>query len=394
MFSRRTGWDRQPNALAAALARRRAAGARVVDLATANPTRCGLTWPTDVLRRAFDVPGLEEHDPAPRGSEAAREVLSRWLGSRGRPAPVDSLFLTASTSEAYTALFRLLCDPGDAIALPRPSYPLLQHLADLAAVRTVTYPLRLEERWTLRVDDLAAVLPEDVRAIVVVHPNNPTASFVSEHEAVALGELAADRDVAVISDEVFADYEWRPTPVNARPLRAASAATTAAVAGALSFALGGLSKSAGLPQVKLSWIAAFGPPEVLREARERLDVILDAALSVSTPAQLALPTLLEASAAFRARVTERLRRNLEALREAARRMDGHLLPGDAGWHAVIALPDDVSAEATSLRLLDERGVLLQPGWLHDFADDRHVVVSLLPPPPDFDEGLTALATST
>ncbi len=305
MFSARTLFDLRPNRLSALLARKRAEGARVLDLTESNPTRTGIPYPSDLLA-PLATEGARGYEPTPFGSPAARAAAASELARRGCPAPPERVFLTASTSEAYAFLFKLLADPGDEILVPHPGYPLFEFLARLESVEARGYPLAYDGAWHLDLDALGDALGPRTRAIVVVHPNNPAGVFLKRHELRSLLELCAARAVALISDEVFADYAFADDPE-----RAASAAADGP---ALAFALGGLSKSCGLPQLKLAWTAVSGPESLREAALSRLELIADTYLSVSTPVQVALPELIarreELQAPIRERVDLELRHDL------------------------------------------------------------------------------------
>jgi hypothetical protein len=382
LFSRRTEWERAPNAWAARVERARAEVRLRLDLTESNPTRAGLAWDGGELAAAFADARAAAYDPAPRGLLACRQAVSAWLEGAGVAVPADRLVLTASTSEAYAFLLGLLADPGDAILVPQPSYPLFEHLARLAGVELVPYRLRLrDDGWRLDVEALLARMPHECRAVVVVHPNNPTGSCVRPGEALALAGACAERGVALVSDEVFLPFPWGEASLP-------SVLPVAARAGALTFALSGLSKSCGLPQAKLGWIAVDGPARLVDDALERLDVVADTYLSVSTPVQLAAPRLLERGAAFRQRALARIRANVGCVHEVAARAGARVLPADAGWTAIVELPPGRDEDEVAARALEEHGVLVHPGWLFDLPGS-HVVVSLIVDPSSLRSGLPA-----
>jgi aspartate/methionine/tyrosine aminotransferase len=298
----------------------------------------------------------------------------------------DSVLLTASTSEAYAFLFKLLCDPGETVLVPAPSYPLFEYIAGLESVRTITYPLRYADEWRLDVAAVAEGIGPGTRAVVVVSPNNPTGSFLKRTEARALLSLAAERGLALISDEVFADYAWEPD--------ARRAPSLAGDGPALAFTLGGLSKSCGLPQLKLGWIVLSGPETLRTEALERLEIVADTYLSVSTPIQRAASAVLVRGAELQALIAARVAHNHRVLRE---RLDSaspvSLLHSEGGWTAVLRVPATVPEEDRVLRLLDEDDVLVHPGYFFDFPAEAFLVLSLLPEPQVFAEGLARLLRS-
>jgi hypothetical protein len=381
MFSSRLRQAAGRNQLAVALDRRRAAGLPIVDLTLSNPTRAGLAYPAGLLAPMAQDRALC-YEPEPFGLLSARQAVAGDFRRRGHPVPAERTVLTASTSEAYSLLFKLLCDPGDAVLAPRPSYPLVEHLTDLDGISLERYRLEFHGRWELDVQDLREKARSGrMRAIVMINPNNPTGSMVTDAELDAVAAVAREHDLALISDEVFADY-----PVSgSRPASALRQQT------ALTFVLGGMSKSAGLPQVKLGWIAAGGPDALVADAMERLETICDAYLSVSTPVQVAAPELLKGGAAVRAQIQERVRGNYAQLAALASANPACvLLPVEAGWYAVVQVPALASEDTIVLDLLDEAGVLVHPGYFFDFEREAFLVVSLLPEPRVFASAAQAL----
>ncbi|HEY2946479.1 MAG TPA: pyridoxal phosphate-dependent aminotransferase [Vicinamibacteria bacterium] len=379
MFSARTGWDLTPNRLSSLLEARRKRGEAVLDLTETNPTRIGIAYPPDLLAPLAD-PAALSYEPSPRGMASAREAVAADYTRRGVAVQPGRVLLAASTSEAYAWLFKLLCDPGDAVLVPRPSYPLFAYLARLESVDVHPYALSYDGEWHLGPDAVREALTPRTRAVVVVSPNNPTGSYLKRAEAPALLELCAERELAVISDEVFADYAFGPDP-----RRMASLAGDGEV---LAFSLGGLSKSCGLPQLKLAWIAVSGPEKRRAPALARLEVVADTYLSVSTPAQLAAPALLARRPELQRPIAERVGANREALR---RRLGpsapASLLGAEGGWSAVIRIPATQSEEERVTRLLEDQGVLVHPGYFFDFPDEAFLVLSLLPPRDVFDEAI-------
>jgi hypothetical protein len=379
MFSSRVPADLRPNRLAAAIHARRASGRDLLDLTLTNPTTAGIAYPDDLLQPLSDAAGLV-YRPEPFGLRSAREAIAR----RGTSVAVtaERVVLTASTSEAYSLLFKLLCDPGDEVLIPVPSYPLFEHLSALDAVRTRPYRLEYHGRWMVDGDSVDAGWTDRVRAVLAVSPNNPTGSVLSDDEWEMLAGKCAEGNAALIVDEVFADF-----PLVA-DFRLKAKATTSR---ALTFHLGGLSKSAGLPQVKLGWIAVDGPDPQVNEALERLEIICDTYLSVATPVQVAAPALIARGAEVRGAILERIRTNLATLERAvADHPSVQLLRPDAGWSAVLRIPATRAEEDVVLDLLEADGVLVHPGYFFDFPTEAYLVVSLLPPPDVFDEGVRRL----
>ncbi len=386
MLSRRTGWDLAPNALSNALAERRARGLEVLDLTEANPTRCGLGPPREALRQSLSAPGVERYDPDPRGTRAAREAVCGYYTDRGRTVDIADVVLSASTSESYGWLFKLLCDPGDRVLVPRPGYPLFDYLAELESVVAEPYSLRFDGVWHL---DLAAMRAAfaapgpPVRAVVVVSPGNPTGAFLKRAELAELTALCAAHDAALICDEVFSDYG-----ITGDEERVETIVADVPPPAALTFALSGLSKVLALPQVKLGWLVAGGPVSRRREALARLEVIADTYLSVGTPVQVALPALLEEREAVQNAILARVRANLAALCSACAEGESAIsvLAPEGGWSAIIRVPRVLGDEQWALGLLEEKGVLVQPGYFFDFETPGHLVVSLLPGAAAFAEG--------
>jgi aspartate/methionine/tyrosine aminotransferase len=385
-FASRIDPDLAPNPLAAALAAHRSSGARLLDLTASNPTRVGLRYPQAEILAALDSPAALAYQPDPRGLAAARSAISSYYAERGETVALDDLLLTASSSESYALLFKLLADPGDEVLVPAPSYPLFDLLASLESVRLARYPLRYTEAegWRIQREALEAALSPRTRAVVVVHPNNPTGSYLSQPERVWLEALCARCGLALIADEVFLDY----------PRGEAAAPSLAAARGALVFALSGLSKLAGLPQLKLGWIALAGPePERLR-ARERLEFISDAYLSVGAPVQHAAPALLALRGGLQQQIRERVAHNETRLRGLDAGAGGlRVLEREAGWYAVIELAEETDEESFCVRLLEQHGVLVHPGFFFDFERSGVVVVSLLGEPQGFAEGAARLIES-
>jgi alanine-synthesizing transaminase len=377
-FSRRTAWNLAANEFASRLEALRASGAALIDLTESNPTRAGLAWPGDVLRDALGTGDLAAYEPSPRGLPAARRAVAAYLAVRGALVDEERILLTASTSEAYALLVKLLCDPGDAVLAPAPSYPLVDVLCELEAVRVERYPLRYDGAWHLDVAALADAVGERTRAIVAVSPANPTGAVLAADELAVVEALCAERGLALVCDEVFADTATAPF------------ASAAAASRCLAFHLSGASKVCGLPQLKVAWIAAAGPDALVAAALARLDVVLDAYLSVSAAAQLALPALLAGRERFLAPLRERLARNRAALAAVATGAPFDLLASGGGWSVVLRTGATVDEEALCLALLDD-GVAVHPGFFYDFERQGHLVVSLLPEPARFAEGVARVA---
>ena len=381
MFSTRVPDDRRPNNLARALCAARARGP-VIDLTVSNPTRVGLDYPADLLAGLSDAAALT-YRPAPLGLREAREAVAADYARRGLRIETDRIVLTASTSDAYSILFKLLCEPGrSSVLTPVPSYPLFDHLTRLDGVGQRRYPLEYHGRWTADLDGIDEAWTPDTRAVLAVSPNNPTGSVLQDEEADALTSRCAERGAALILDEVFADYPLSGPFVEPRAF---------AAPGCLLCRLGGLSKSIGLPQVKLGWMALDGPADMVAEALDRLELICDTYLSVSTPVQIAARSLLERGAVVRQRILDRLRANDAALRTSLTGAGGAtVLPADGGWSAVLRVPATRSEEALVTELVERDGVVVHPGYFFDFPHEAFLVVSLLPEPSVFERGIRLL----
>lgn len=379
-FSDRVPRDLAANRLTAAVEEMRRAGRAFIDLTESNPTRAGFAYPADLLAALADTRALC-YRPEPFGSIDARRAVARDYERQGLAVDPERVVLTASTSEAYSLLFKLLTNAGDEVLVPRPSYPLLDHLTRLDLVEPRPYELEYHGRWTIDRASVVRALTPRTRAVVVVSPNNPTGSFVAREDLDWLAQLCAERQLAIVADEVFADYELSPGA-------AARAGRASAVTQALSFALGGLSKTVGLPQAKLGWMVVAGPGDLVEAARDRLEVVCDAYLSVSTPIQTAAAELLERGATVRAQIADRVRGNYQQLVTAVAGVPAcTLLASDAGWYAVLQVPSFESEEDLVLGLLTRDAVLTHPGYFFDFSRESYLVVSLLTPPDAFREGI-------
>ncbi len=381
MFSSRFHWDLRPNRLTQAIAARRAAGARILDLTESNPTHAGLHYPAEIVS-AFADDRMLTYEPAPAGTPAAREVVSAWYAARGHTVPVERILLTASTSEAYAYLFKLLTNAGDEVLVPRPSYPLFEFLADMESVAVRQYPLVYHGGWSIDLHALEAALTPRTRAIVLVNPNNPTGSYVKRRELSALTALCAQRGVALISDEVFADYALTEDRDRVT--------TLAGVEECLAFSMSGLSKVAGLPQMKLGWMVVSGAAALRAEAWEKLEWIADTYLSVSTPVQCAAARLLAAGEDVQRQIRQRASANLAFARATLAGSPANILAVEGGWYITLQVPRIRTEEEWALALLEHADVLVQPGFFYDFESEAYLVVSLLTAPEIFREGLTRL----
>ena len=379
VFSSRMKWDSHPNPLSILLGEKRRNGAPILDLTESNPTRAGLDYPGDELLAALADGRALRYDPDPRGLLTAREAVSQYYAQRGVEVPVSRILLTASTSEAYSYLFKLLADPGDEILVPRPSYPLFEYLAAMESVSVRQYPLRYDGAWHIDFAGLADAITPRTRAIVVVNPNNPTGSYLKCAEWERLQTFG----LPILSDEVFSDFAFAPDPERITTLAGGSSVLT--------FSMSGLSKIAGLPQMKLGWIVAGGPEHAA--ALEGLEWIADTFLSVSTPVQWALPRILAASVEVQDQIRRRARLNLQHLIERTSASPCRCLAVEGGWYAVLEVPRIRTEEEWALHLLAEKDVLVQPGFFYDFESEAFLVLSLLTPPAIFAEGLRRILYS-
>jgi alanine-synthesizing transaminase len=384
MFASRTNWPLTPNRLSAAIAERRRQSRPILDLTESNPTRCGFEMEGRPILSALASHEALKYEPDPRGILPAREAVASYYAERGSPVPPDQIFLTAGTSEAYSYVFRLLANAGDNVLTPQPSYPLFDYLAGLNDLELASYSLRYAHGWHLDAGSLEARRTSRTRAIVVVHPNNPTGSFIRRAELDFLVDNCRRHHLALVADEVFADYALEPDEQRVP--------SHAGVSEALTFTLSGLSKISALPQMKLAWIVVNGPAEILRPALDRLEIIADTYLSVGAPMAAALPRLLELRRRIQPQILERVRGNLRRLDE----MLGSNSPltrlaTEGGWCAIVRLPSVRSDEDWAIELLIEEGVLVHPGHFYDFSSEGYLVLSLLPPPEVFAEGVSRLA---
>ncbi len=383
MFASRTNWRLETNRLARALEEHRRSGKELFDLAASNPTTCGFTYPErEILTALADPRGLV-YCPESKGlleaREAVAEYYSRRPGFSGSAARIDPerILLASGTSEAYTHIFRLLCETGGEILVPAPSYPLFEFLADLADIRLVPYPLLYDHGWQIDFASLRAALTPRSRAVLVVHPNNPTGSFVKPHEAAELAEICAKQEMAVVADEVFLDYTGGATPAHTFALSDA----------ALTFTLSGLSKISLLPQMKLAWTVVSGPDAIVQTAVDRLEIIADTYLSPSTPAQLALPKFLSLRHLLQTQLQQRISANLSALDSMLRESKSLArLDREGGWYAILRVPVTGTDDDLTLALLERFSVLVHPGHFFNFPREGFLVLSLITPQHKFKEG--------
>ena len=384
VFASRTNWNLAENRLTQALAEHRRSGRPLLDLTVSNPTETGFTYDESAILGALRNSASLRYEPAPQGLLSAREAVANYYAEKNARVSPDDLFLTTSTSEAYSYLFRLLCNPGDEVLIPTPSYPLFDFLAGLNDGHLIRYPLLYDHGWQLDFSSFERAVTPRTRAAIVVHPNNPTGHYTKAHEQAQLSALCAKNDLALIADEVFLDFV----------IQGSAADSFAAQAAALTFVLNGLSKLCGLPQMKSAWIALSGPEILKTQARQRLEVIADSYLSMNAPIQHALPELLTTRAQFQSQLLARVRANLAALDEQlSAQRNCSRLACEAGWNVVLRVPATRSDEELALDLLQQQNVLVHPGHFYDFSQDGFLILSLITPEEIFHEGVRCLLTS-
>jgi alanine-synthesizing transaminase len=388
MFSSRTDWSLRANRLSEEIEERRRRQLPLLDLTESNPTRCGFLYDHELILKALADRHSLTYSPDPRGLLRARQAVAGYYAERGVKVDVEQIFLTTSTSEAYSYIFRLLADPGENVAVPSPSYPLFDFLARLEGLELVHYPLIYDFGWRMDFEAIEKCLGSRTRAVLLVNPNNPTGSFVRQEELEFVVERSKGRSLALVADEVFLDYEFS-NPADNQPRR--SVLSYGITSHALSFTVSGLSKISALPQMKLAWIVVDGPSDPLKEALGRLEVIADTYLSVSAPLQHALPGLLETRRRLQPQILDRVRGNLRWLDAQLSSLSSvSRLEVEGGWYVILRLPSTRSDEDWALELVREDGVLVHPGHFYDFSCEGHLVLSLLTSPESFQNGVRGL----
>ncbi len=384
MFSSRTNWNRTINRLSEALAQHRASGRELLDLTASNPTECDFHYDSHAIMRALCSAASLEYRPEPRGLETARRAVVGYYAGRSENVAIEDIVLTVSTSEAYSFVFRLVCNAGDEVLLPSPSYPLFDFLADIQDVNLVQYPLIYDHGWQIDFHSLEQLITPRTKAVIVVHPNNPTGHFTKTAERERLNEICSAREMAIIADEVFLDFSESRTP----------ARSFVSNSGALTFTMSGISKISGLPQMKLAWLVTNGPEELKREALARLEVIADTYLSMNAPVQHAAPVLLKQRHEFQKQLMTRVRTNLAELdRQLTGQKNCTRLEIEGGWYAVLRVPATRSDEELAITLLREHDVYVHPGHYYDFAGEGYLVLSLITPEESFANGIKNLAAA-
>jgi aspartate/methionine/tyrosine aminotransferase len=379
MFSNRTNWKLTRNRLTEALDEARSSGARVLDLTISNPTRAGLHYNDPEILQSLSSPRSMDYDPQPKGLPSARAAVADYYQvQHGIHLDPEHLTLTTSTSEGYSFVFRLLSNPGDELLVPKPSYPLFEFLADLQDVKLVPYPLIYDHGWQMDFPSLQKAISKRTRGVVIVHPNNPTGSFVHLEEQKSLNHFCREHELALIADEVFLDYAHDRAPQQ----------SFAANQDVLTFTLSGVSKISALPQMKVAWIATSGPMPQVETAQARLEVIADTYLSMNAPIQWALPALLGQRKTIQQQLLDRVQSNLAELdRQLAAQKTCQRLSVEGGWYAVLRVPITQTDEELAIDLLSRKSVLLHPGHFYDFPSDGYLVLSLIAQKAEFTEAL-------
>ena len=412
MFADRTNWNLEMNRLATALAEHRAAGKRVIDLTASNPTTCGFKYDHEAILQALANPDALVYEPNPKGLETARRAVADYYAARGEaggntPMPaerisIDDIVLTTSTSEAYSFVFRTICNPGDEILIPQPSYPLFDFLADINDVKLIRYPLVYDHGWLIDFHSLEKAITSRTRGVIVVHPNNPTGHFCKPQEMEKLNEICAAREMAVIADEVFLDFvieefsDGRETEGNAgeRSTSKKLPASFATNSKVLTFTMSGISKICGLPQMKAAWLLTSGPEPLKSQALSRLEVIADTYLSMNAPVQLAISAFLEQRDSFQTQLMLRVCGNLAELdRQLARQDRCSRLKVEGGWYAVLRLPSKLPDGELAVNLLTKQNVYVYPGHFYDFPTEGSLVISLITPEQEFRESIGQLISA-
>lgn len=377
MFASRTNWSLKPNLLAEALESHKSSGRRLLDLSASNPTECGFKYDVVAIMRSLCAPASLQYRPDPKGLKPARQAVSDYYAERGERVSIDDLILTASTSEAYSFIFRLLCNQGDELLIPTPGYPLFDFLADVNDVRLVRYPLFYDHGWHIDMHALKQAITPRTRGIIVVHPNNPTGHFTKVEEIAQLNQICSANQMVIIADEVFLDFSL-----------GIAQKSFVANAGTLTFTMSGISKISGLPQMKFAWLAVSGPEDSKREALARLEMIADTYLSLNAPIQLAAPVLLQQRKQFQQQLMARVRSNLTELdSQLGEKQHVSRLMVEGGWYAVLRIPATRPDEEFAIELLQKHDVYVHPGHFYDFPGDGYLVVSLIAPEHDFAEAM-------
>ena len=378
MFSSRTNWNLTPNALSQLLAEKRKRGEQILDLTESNPTRCGFSYNPELLQ-ALSSERSFQYEPDPHGLLSARKAIAEYYSRRATLVDPSNLFLSASTSEAYSHLFRLLCNAGESVLVPKPSYPLFDYLCALNDVEVRHYRLMYDDEWRIDFESIRAAIDPSTKVLLLVHPNNPTGSFVKNQEKEKILELVQRHGLALIADEVFSEYSLTESEGQYESF--------ASEGRSLIFTLNGISKLLGMPQMKLAWITVSGESGVVRNAMGRLEVICDTYLSTGTPIQRALPFFLEDGRRVTDQISKRIKANYHSLRSMTAQSPVSLFNAEGGWNAIVQFPRIMSDDAWALRILKECNVLLHPGHFFEIEQEACFVMSLLPEESIFSNGI-------
>ncbi len=379
MFAKRTDWPLAPNQISLKLETLRQSGIKILDLTESNPTQCQFEYPANPILAPLSDPQNLTHQPSSKGTESARRAILEYYREKGIRLNLEQIFLTASTSEAYSFIFRLLVNPDETVLAPKPSYPLFDYLTQLNDIHLEYYSLLYAEKWTIHFDSLEKWMDQKPKAMILVNPNNPTGSFIKESEFKKINEFALTHEFALISDEVFLDY-----PLDTNSSYCLSAAANKKV---LTFTLGGISKTLALPQMKLAWMVVSGPQTLLKDSIERLEIICDTYLSVNSPAQHSLSNWLSLRRGIQKQITDRIQANQDFLKRQIAASLLKLLNAEGGWCAILKLGQRIDEERLVLKLLETKHVLVHPGYFFDLENHSHLVLSLLLPPSIFKEGV-------
>lgn len=383
-FSHRTSWHREPNRLSELLEKRRASGNPILDLTVSNPTECGFHYPENEILSALQNKEVLQYHPNPRGLSSAREAVVQYYREKGIVINAENVFLTASTSEGYSMLFQLLCNAGDSVLAPQPSYPLFDYLAQVNDVSLRHYQLRYEYEWHIDIQSIRENISPNTKAIILVHPHNPTGMFLKKGEFATIKTIAQQHGLALIVDEVFIDFRFTDD-VNTQPSLTGEKEV-------LTFTLNGISKSCGLPQMKLGWMVVSGEHRAVSEASERLEILCDTFLSVNTPVQIALPELMRQSQNVRQQIINRITSNYGFLKQSFVNTSCSVLAAEGGWYGILRVPETTSDEGWAIELLGKKGIYVHPGYYYDFQKGSFLVVSLLPEPSVFSSAVSALTS--
>jgi len=379
MFANRTNWELTQNKISGILENFKKEGKTVLDLTESNPTNCGFAYPEKELQGALINPSNMRYTPSTKGILSAREAVAQYYKGKHIDVSPDQIFLTSSTSEGYSFLFRLLADPGETMLFPCPSYPLFEFLVGLNDLEMEFYPLQYQNKWSMNFPALRKMITPRARGVILVNPNNPTGSYVKRDEVAALNALCKEHQLPIISDEVFYDYTFEPHQ---------HFPSLASNDEHLTFVLGGLSKTLGLPQMKLSWIVVNGPEELIARTMARLEIIADTYLSVNAPAQNALASWMQLRSVIQNEIMTRARINRDhAFKQFANSNAAACLNAEGGWYVILRLAEEIDEETLTEELLTRHGVYVHPGYFFNFATGSHVILSLLPKPEVFQEGI-------